>query len=236
MSIVARSSRKPLWPPLRRVLFRLHLWGGVSLSLYILVICLSGSAIVFRRELDRTLCPTGCEPHFVTALASLHDDLASGPTGRWVNGFGALGVMFLAISGAILWWPGARNLRRAMTVRRGLSGHLFLRDLHGVLGFWLVLLLLLWALTGIYFSFPVPFDSLVQSLGEADGSSSVIEDGIARIVRLHFGRAFGHGAEALWVMLGFLPTTLVVTGLVVWWHRVSRRDTHRYAPSGELEH
>jgi uncharacterized iron-regulated membrane protein len=41
----------------RRALFQVHLWCGVGLSLYILAICVSGSAVVFRRELDRVLCP-----------------------------------------------------------------------------------------------------------------------------------------------------------------------------------
>jgi uncharacterized iron-regulated membrane protein len=50
-------ARRPqaLW--LRRAVFQVHLWTGLAAGLYILVICLSGSAIVYRRELDLTLCP-----------------------------------------------------------------------------------------------------------------------------------------------------------------------------------
>jgi len=40
------------------------------------------------------------------------------------------------------------------------------------------------------------------------------------VVRLHFGRAFGRGVEVLWVVLGLLPAALVVTGIIMWWHRV----------------
>ncbi|MGH8206151.1 MAG: PepSY domain-containing protein, partial [Steroidobacteraceae bacterium] len=42
---------------LRRALFQLHLWTGIGVGLYIFVVSLSGSAIVFRRELDKALCP-----------------------------------------------------------------------------------------------------------------------------------------------------------------------------------
>lgn len=50
-------ARRPqtLW--LRRALFQVHLWTGLAASLYVLVICLSGSAIVYRHEMDLALCP-----------------------------------------------------------------------------------------------------------------------------------------------------------------------------------
>ena len=49
--------RRPQSLPWRRVLFQVHLWTGLAIGLYILVISVSGSAIVFRRELDKALCP-----------------------------------------------------------------------------------------------------------------------------------------------------------------------------------
>lgn len=39
-----------LW--LRRAIFQVHLWLGISLGLYIVVVCVSGSAIVFRTDLE----------------------------------------------------------------------------------------------------------------------------------------------------------------------------------------
>ncbi len=53
----SRLARKPqaLW--VRRALFQAHLWTGIGFGLYIFVISLSGSAIVFRHEMDRALCP-----------------------------------------------------------------------------------------------------------------------------------------------------------------------------------
>lgn len=53
----SKLARQPqaLWP--RRALFQLHLWTGIGFGLYLLVVSLSGSAIVFRHEMDRALCP-----------------------------------------------------------------------------------------------------------------------------------------------------------------------------------
>src|SRR4051812_2121987 len=37
---------------LRRALFQIHLWAGLGLGAYVVVICVSGSALVFRNELS----------------------------------------------------------------------------------------------------------------------------------------------------------------------------------------
>src|SRR5215472_8976509 len=39
----------------RKALFQIHLWSGIGLGLYVALMSLSGSALVFRRELSRTL-------------------------------------------------------------------------------------------------------------------------------------------------------------------------------------
>ena len=52
-----RWLRRPrsLW--LRKALFQVHLWTGIALGLYVFVISVSGSAIVFRNELYNSLWP-----------------------------------------------------------------------------------------------------------------------------------------------------------------------------------
>jgi uncharacterized iron-regulated membrane protein len=89
MGVLAEFAKHPhsLW--LRRALFQIHLWLGIGIGLYVLIISVSGSLIVFRRELDRALCPgtlvttpagrvvsTACEPAFVTWMAEFHDHLS----------------------------------------------------------------------------------------------------------------------------------------------------------------
>jgi uncharacterized iron-regulated membrane protein len=46
---------RKLW--LRRALFQVHLWAGVLLSLYLVVIALTGSVLVFRSELEKAQLP-----------------------------------------------------------------------------------------------------------------------------------------------------------------------------------
>jgi len=208
----------------RRMLFQVHLWAGLALGLYVFVISLSGSLIVFRRELDRALC-AGCEPAFITWMAELHDHLGGGRTGLRVNGLGAVVVIVMCVTGAVIWWPGRSRWRRSLVLHRHVSARRFIWDLHNVLGFWLLLLILMWALTGIYFAFPNPFYVLVDHLtvgGRETAASLSMEDAIAWVVRLHFGRAFGPWMEALWVILGLAPCALFVTGVLMWWNRVLR--------------
>lgn len=209
-----------LW--LRRALFQIHLWVGIGIGLYVLIISVSGSLIVFRRELDQALCPgtlvttpsgrlvsTVCEPAFVTWMAEFHDHLGVGRPGLLINGLGAIAVMVMCVTGAILWWPGRTRWRRSLVLRRDVSAQRFIWDLHNVLGFWLLLLVLMWALTGLYFAFPAAFSALT-------------DDSIAWLVRLHFGRAYGPLVAALWMILGLVPCGLFITGALMWWHRVLR--------------
>ncbi len=188
---------------MRRVLFLLHLWVGLTTGVYIFIVSLSGSLIVYRRELDRVLCPARCEPAWVSWLAEFHDHLGLGRTGLLFNGLGAAAATLMCLTGAVLWWPGRTRWRRSLTLHRGLSPRRMLWELHNVLGFWLLLLILLWSVTGLYFAFPAALNALD-------------DDTIAAVVRLHFGRAFGPGVEALWVILGLVPCALVLTGVLMW--------------------
>ena len=40
---------------LRRALFQVHLWTGIGLGLYVLLMSVTGSALIFRRDLTRSL-------------------------------------------------------------------------------------------------------------------------------------------------------------------------------------
>ena len=53
MPFLRRLVRQPQSVWLRKALFQIHLWTGIGVGLYIFVISLTGSAIVFRREITR---------------------------------------------------------------------------------------------------------------------------------------------------------------------------------------
>jgi uncharacterized iron-regulated membrane protein len=53
MQMLSRWLRQPQRVWLRRALFQIHLWLGLALGLYVAVLSLSGSVLVYRIELDR---------------------------------------------------------------------------------------------------------------------------------------------------------------------------------------
>lgn len=57
MTAVSNFVRHPRKVFLRRALFQIHLWAGVLLSVYIVVLALTGSVLVFRSELQRAALP-----------------------------------------------------------------------------------------------------------------------------------------------------------------------------------
>jgi uncharacterized iron-regulated membrane protein len=69
----------------------------------------------------------------------------------------------LAATGLVNWWPGVGNWRRALKVdfRRGWRRINF--DLHSASGFWALLLISSWAVSGVYFAWPQEILQLVNS-------------------------------------------------------------------------
>jgi uncharacterized iron-regulated membrane protein len=62
--------RRPQPTRLRRVVFQIHLWTGIAVGLYVLVISLTGSALMFRIDLQRTLNPELFVPQKTGPLVS----------------------------------------------------------------------------------------------------------------------------------------------------------------------
>jgi uncharacterized iron-regulated membrane protein len=84
----------------------------------------------------------------------LHEDLLAHRSGRIVNGSAAACLLLLAMTGLLNWWPGLQNWRRALTVdfRRRWKRINF--DLHSAVGFWSFAFVIIWAGSGIYFTWP----------------------------------------------------------------------------------
>jgi uncharacterized iron-regulated membrane protein len=63
----------------RRVLFQVHLWIGLLIGVYVLVVCVTGAALVFRIDMQRALHPhlftpgIGAEAEPVTILEHVRD-------------------------------------------------------------------------------------------------------------------------------------------------------------------
>ena len=57
MNLWHRLTQQPQQLLLRRILFQLHLWAGIGVGLYIFVVCLTGSVLVYRNELYAYFTP-----------------------------------------------------------------------------------------------------------------------------------------------------------------------------------
>lgn len=295
-----------LWKPrtvlLRKISFQIHLWMGLAIGLYIVMLSLTGSALVFRREMDRAVRPIGppidgvtpllskeaitraasnAYPGFtiervgtpqrreaavrvylqrngeqiervfnaytaedlgepfpwkaeaILRLADLHDDLLmlENRRGRFWNGVGSVLVTFLCITGAILWWPGVRHWRRGLWIKWRAAWPRFNFDVHSAMGFWFFALLAIWAVSGIYLSFPDPFTMAVDRIEGIQDYERWGDFLLAWLVRLHFGRWRSHTLKAVWVVIGLIPAAMFVTGAAMWWYRVVRR--REAAPEAE---
>ena len=281
---------------LRRALFQIHLWTGVAVGVYMVFISITGSAVVFRRDLNtsllgnvpakevaadaqrlsdaqlreavlrqypgytitrvaaarRRLAPTevtmskdgdvlqerfnpftgadmgNAHPRAVAVMewfTDLHDNLLAGETGRKVNAAGGALLCVLCITGVIIWWRACGPWYKGFYFNPASRWKRMNFDLHSALGFWGLLILFLWGLTGIYFGFPDAFIAAVDYF-EPPGELAGQRRGdlfIAWLVRMHFGRYGGLGVRITYVIIGLLPAVMFVTGAIMWWNRVLRR-------------
>ncbi|HUA20476.1 MAG TPA: PepSY domain-containing protein [Bryobacteraceae bacterium] len=267
----------------RRVVFQIHLWTGLAAAVYVVVVSVSGGAIVLRQEIDKRVHNTVIEvragetplsadqiqqrvqqarpadeiltiieprkpgrpfivifeagnrrvqqsldpytgavlgdprPRVVRVLdwlTDLHDNLLSGFIGRTLNGLGALLLVVMSLTGAVIWWPGSRNWRRSTRVQWGARFARLNWDLHSAIGFWCYAFVLIWGVSGFLLCFPGTVDALLG--------------GHVRywLTRLHFGR-FNLLLEGVWTLLGLAPAALAVTGALMWWNRVLSKKVKR---------
>jgi uncharacterized iron-regulated membrane protein len=225
-------TRRPRELPMRKVLFQVHLWMGIGVGLYVLLISITGSALVLREEVEILLypqlfkhegpvsgratsamvlnlvqpsypdftisaiySPTGkrdtfmlyinkngdyrtvyADPvtgealgevpaeSFIGWVQDLHFNLLAGSTGRLLNGLGGFALVVLGISGLVIWWPGVSSWKRGLTIDLDKSWKRINWELHGAAGIWLLVLILMWGVTGAYFTFPQQYASIIEAL------------------------------------------------------------------------
>jgi uncharacterized iron-regulated membrane protein len=191
----------------RNAFFQIHYWMGMGASMYVFIMSISGSVIVYRNELSKRFA--------VEWLVNLHENLLFGTTGRALNGVGAICLTLVCLTGAVIWWPGIKHWRRSLAVNWKARFPRITWDLHSALGFWCFVLILIWGFSGIYFSFPHLFDFLFI----LDPADHFTDQGLSLLSELHFGR-FGWFSEAVWSSLGLAPAVLAFTGVFICCRRV----------------
>jgi uncharacterized iron-regulated membrane protein len=204
-----------------------HFWCGLILGLYFVTVCLTGSLVVYKKELERQQIPelvhvepngdrgsfqemvrlvreryqgyrlqnaylyqepgiswsfrlqgkegrvqTYVDPYtlrilgedtyhnkFLQWVYDLHTDLLMGNRGTWINGWGALLLTLVCLSGLVVWWPGRRAWRKGFEYLNTASWKRKNYDVHKLTGITTFSVLILIALTGAYWAFTPQYES-----------------------------------------------------------------------------
>jgi uncharacterized iron-regulated membrane protein len=108
----------------------------------------------FLRNLH--MCGLGCKGHpgYLPFLDERVKVLGNKlRVGGLVLGVVGLILLFFALSGLVLWWPGVKRFARGLVIRRKAGSYSTNYDLHKVLGFAAIPFLAMWAITGAGFEF-----------------------------------------------------------------------------------
>lgn len=115
-------------------------------------------------------------PQLMSTLFHLHRYLVAGETGKTVIGVTGVALLLLSLTGIVLWWPRmtASAIKAALTVRHGGNWPRFHFQLHRAGGFFAAPVLLVLAVSGVYFNMPEWVRPLVASVAPlAPGGKSV---------------------------------------------------------------
>jgi uncharacterized iron-regulated membrane protein len=213
---------------LTRALFQIHLWCGLALGVYAIVIGVSGSVLVFHEEIVEFVSPHQPIPAgqpvaietVYSAIRSAYPDLSAGsleapweaddpwlsyvfgpsggkmvragqdgrvlgdaptgglaleaiakihsylllPRGRLINGAGGLGLVLLALTGLVLWWPARGEWHEAFRIVRRSSWKGLVFDLHRVGGVVSLVFVLVFSVTGAYFTWPAAYRTIAAGV------------------------------------------------------------------------
>lgn len=98
-------------------------------------------------------------------LFHLHEELLAGETGHTIVGIEGLALLFLAITGPIVWWPGIARLRKSLRVVVGRGADPLWRTLHRTGGAIAAAFLLISATTGALMVWKVPLRDALAPYG-----------------------------------------------------------------------
>ncbi|MEX5395398.1 PepSY domain-containing protein [Acinetobacter baumannii] len=86
-------------------------------------------------------------------IQQIHRNLTAGEFGKQITGVCALMLIYFVLSGLYLRWPKKHSTRQWLAVKPKLKGRNFIWDLHAVVGTWVIVFYLLFACTGLYWSY-----------------------------------------------------------------------------------
>lgn len=156
-------------------------------------------------------------PFFAT-MFRLHRWLMDSPeghgkmsAGKLVVGISTLAMIIVLISGIVVWWPKSiAMLKNRLLVSINKGWHRFWYDMHVSVGFYVAILLLIMALTGLVWSFGWYREGFYAIFGE--GARAWLRD-------LHTGAIGGMVTRILWFVAALIGAILPLTGYYLWIRR-----------------
>lgn len=92
----------------------------------------------------------------------IHDSLLAGPVGETIVGIEGFGLLFLALVGPIVWWPGRKRLKQGFKVITDRGADLKWRTLHRAGGALIAVVLVMSATTGVLMVWKPEFRDVLQ--------------------------------------------------------------------------
>ncbi|ASK32626.1 peptidase [Chryseobacterium sp. T16E-39] len=91
---------------------------------------------------------------WLNTVFDLHTSLMLGETGKMIQGWSVVIFLLMLITGLVLWYPARiKQAKQSLTIKWEASVKRKIYDFHNVLGFYASILLIILALTGMYFAF-----------------------------------------------------------------------------------
>lgn len=195
---------------IKRYARQIHLWLGLPAGALISVICFTGAILVFKDEWLAWMGYESIRESPLMGVMKLHrwlmDDTRT--WGKMLVGISTLFFIVSLISGLVVYWP--RKWRKSrLTIHRQKGVRRLMFDLHGVLGLYAALILLVCSLTGLMWSFHWYRDA-VAFIFDAE-----VERGapLWKVVKaLHFGSYAGMFSKILTFIAALIGGSLPITG------------------------
>jgi len=110
----------------------------------------------------------GEKPDWLTTVRKLHTSLLLGDTGEFIQRWSVVIFILMLLTGIIIWFPNQmKAIKQSLSIKWKASFKRVNYDLHNVLGFYASWILIIIALTGVFFA----FDAVKHTAAFLSGSS-----------------------------------------------------------------
>lgn len=199
---------------------KLHLWLSVPCGVIIFVTCLTGAMLIL--PLPDSIGTFAFRMH--RWLMDVPEARGAITPGKIIVGVSTLCMVLILISGIVLWWPRAKShFGQSLSIRCRSGWHHFWQSLHVAGGMYVVLFLLIMALTGLTWSFGWYREGFYTIFGGSD------PEALRPIVRgLHTGAIGGTVTRIIWCTAAIVGATLPMTGYYLWLKPRKKHRSHKF--------